>query len=184
MRRPGTLPAANTHPTSVVVGSQQRTGPTGLFCTNQQTTVSELTSNGGASLRTNHHSSHSLRRAHQSQSPAPALPARGDSCNSERHQQTNSSRSQNGMIPSHPPPPPRHSPPCPQSSYPTLPINGHAVPHHYRHYRGDRERSRDRSLSRDREIVAASHRDKHRGDTMELEVHDDDSSSGIGTYRA
>ena len=184
MRRPGTLPAANNHLSSV--GGQQRTGATGIFCSSPQTPVNEL-SNGTASLRS-HHPNHSLRRSHQNQSPAPALPARADSSTAERHhhQQQNNSRLQNGAIPDHPPPPPRHSPPCPQSSYPTLQVNGHVVPHHYRHYRGDRDRSRDRSLSRDRQDVIPVHRgdNKHRDNTLELEVHEDDSSNGIGTYRA
>ncbi|XP_015110109.1 insulin-like growth factor-binding protein complex acid labile subunit isoform X1 [Diachasma alloeum] len=114
--------------------------------------------NGGVRV---HHTSHSLRRN------PPALPARGDL---DRIQNGGpSGRIQNGGQ--------RHSPPCPQSSYPTLPINGHG--HHYHHYR---ERSRERGRERERELPIVPHRgEKQYNGNMELEVHQD---GGIGTYRA
>lgn len=87
--------------------------------------------------------------------------------------------------PSPPPLPSRHQPSCGQSSYPTLPVNGHAAHHHHHHAR---EREKDRSIGRERNRErdagpAALHRsDKHR--ELEIELRDSLDMGGIGTYRA
>lgn len=160
MRRPGTLPASVTSQRAATPSSVT----SGIFCQGPSDVndISKTSSNISGSTRI--HANHSLRRN------APALPTRGDSCDRNNHQ---NNRIQNGgqQISAQ-----RHSPPCPQSSYPTLPINDHGS-HHYHHYR-ERDRSRDRSLSRDRELPAIPHRnDKH---TMELELHE---NCDIGNYR-
>lgn len=151
MRRTGTLPVSNN----------QRTN--NIFCDGQSEIIDGNNTMGNGGIRV-HHSSHSLRRN------PPALPARGDL---DRIQNGGpSGRVPNGGQ--------RHSPPCPQSSYPTLPINGHG--HHYHHYRErSRDRGRDRERERERELPVVPHRVEKYNGNMELEVHQD---GGIGTYRA
>lgn len=149
MRCPGTLPTSGVH--------RSARGPSNI-------------GTNGTAPRLQHHSNHSLRRNNVHQPPTlPTLPTRGDSCVERRIQQ-------NGIL-GHPPLPTRHPPPCPQSSsYPTLPMNGHASSHHqYHHCREpDRDRSRDRNRERDVTVTMVAHREKHR-DTLDQDLHDNRS---------
>lgn len=134
-----------------------------------------------------HYSNHSLRRTPHSQ---PQLTSREPD---ERMRVE--SGLQNGIIPAgrhHPSPPPlpsRHQPSCGQSSYPTLPVNGHAA-HHYHHHAREREKDRSSTRERNRERdvgpppVAQHRSDKHREPQLEMELRDSLDLGGIGTYRA
>lgn len=169
MRRPGTLPNSGTsghRPAAIEDGSAPLTVP-GDNCS----------STGGGRL---HYSNHSLRRTPQ----PPHLPPRDPDNTSERTQ--NDSRLQNG-IPGHhhapPPLPSRHQSSCGQSSYPTLPMNGHAT-HQYHHFPREKDRSSARERSRDRDVQSVPHRsEKHRELQMEMEMRDG-MDMEIGTYRA
>lgn len=141
-----------------------------------------------------HYSSHSLRRTPHSQ---PQLSAREP----DDRIRTLESGLQNGVPaggrhqPSPPPLPSRHQPNCGQSSYPTLPVNGHAA-HHYHHHTREREKDRPSARERNRERdggppppppppPVTSHRsDKHREAQLEMELRDSLDMGVIGTYRA
>ncbi|KAK1137553.1 hypothetical protein K0M31_002057 [Melipona bicolor] len=174
MRRPGTLPNSGTsghRPAATIEDST--TTPLSV-------TGDNCTATGGRL----HYSNHSLRRTPQ---PPPHLPSRDTDNPSERTQ--NDSRLQNGIPGQHHAPPPlpsRHQSSCSQSSYPTLPMNGHAT-HQYHHFPREKERSSARERSRDRDVGVQSvpHRsDKHRDLQMEMEMRDGLDMGEIGTYRA
>ncbi|XP_076176497.1 uncharacterized protein LOC143151339 [Ptiloglossa arizonensis] len=173
MRRPGTLPNSG-------ISGHRSTGPMEDGSTPLSIAGDNCSSTGGRL----HYTNHSLRRTPQ----PPHLPARDTENLSERGQ--NDSRVQNG-IPGHhhapPPLPSRHQPSCGQSSYPTLPMNGHAT-HQYHHFPREKERSSARERSRDRDVGVQSvpHRgsDKHRDPQMEMEMHDGMNMGELGPYRA
>lgn len=174
MRRPGTLPNSGTSGHRPAATMEDGT------TTPLSVTGDNCTSTGGRL----HYSNHSLRRTPQ---PPPHLPSRDTDNPSERTQ--NDSRLQNGIPGQHHAPPPlpsRHQSSCSQSSYPTLPMNGHAT-HQYHHFPREKERSSARERSRDRDVGVQSvpHRsDKHRDLQMEMEIRDGLDMGEIGTYRA
>ncbi|XP_076237108.1 uncharacterized protein LOC143180932 [Calliopsis andreniformis] len=172
MRLPGTLPNSGT-------SRHRSNGPIEDGSTPLSVAADNCSSSGGGGRL--HYSNHSLRRT------PPHLPARdGDNSPSERAQ--SESRVQNGAPGHHHAPPPlpsRHQASCGQSSYPTLPMNGHAT-HQYHHYPRDKERSSGRERSRDRDAVqSVPHRsDKHRDAQMEMEMREGMDMGEIGSYRA
>ncbi|KAH0956753.1 hypothetical protein HN011_008786 [Eciton burchellii] len=192
MRRPGTLPVANNvsgHRGGAGGGIGIRDivddGTTSLSAA----PIDRLASTGARS----HYSNHSLRRTPHSQ---PQLSARDAE---DRMRVLEPGLVQNGVPaggrhqPSPPPLPSRHQPTCGQSSYPTLPVNGHAA-HHYHHHAREREKDRSSARERNRErdggpppppLPIASHRsDKHREVPMEMELRESLDISSIGSYRA
>lgn len=200
MRRPGTLPASSGHHRRSSGGGGVGGGGVGPGGMSVEESSSSLNGTGddravagsgstvpGASGSGNngstgrsHYSNLSLRRTPQ----PPQLPSRGNDCIDRMHGE---SRIQNG-IPGHHPPPPlpsRHQSTCSQSSYPTLPVNGHGA-HHYHHY--PRERDKDRSSTRERNNRERDggglRSEKHREAQLEMELHDGLDVAGIGTYRA
>lgn len=209
MRRPGTLPVANTASghrgggsgtggsRGVVVGTDDGTASLGAA------PIDRVASNGE---RSSHYTNHSLRRAPHSQ---PQLTARESPDDRMRTATTLESGLQNGapiggrhLQPSPPPLPSRHHQlGCVgQSAYPTMPVNGHAA-HHYHHHHHARERDKDRASSarernhrdhRDSDAspppppppppMSSSHRsDKHREAHLEMELR---NTLDLGTYRA
>ncbi|XP_012219884.1 broad-complex core protein-like [Linepithema humile] len=198
MRRPGTLPVANN-------ASGHRGGGSGGAGVGGGGGSRGVADDGTASLSAapidgvtsggarSHYSSHSLRRTPHSQ---PQLSARDP----DDRMRTLEPGLQNGVPtgggrhqPSPPPLPSRHQPNCSQSSYPTLPVNGHAA-HHYHHHAREREKDRSSTRERNRERDAgpppppppiASHRsDKHREAQLEMELRDSLDMGVIGSYRA
>ncbi|XP_076228621.1 uncharacterized protein LOC143175123 [Nomia melanderi] len=172
MRRPGTLPNSGASGHRSVGPMEDGSTPLSIAADNCSSTGGRL-----------HYSNHSLRRTPQ----PPHLPTRENSI--EREQ--NDSRVQNGVPAGHQHPPPlpsRHQASCGQSSYPTLPMNGHAT-HQYHHFPREKERSSNRERSRDRDVGVQSvpHRsEKHRDPQMEMEMemHDGMDMGEIGSYRA
>ncbi|XP_046605073.1 probable E3 ubiquitin-protein ligase IRF2BPL [Neodiprion virginianus] len=141
MRRPGTLPCSGVQRGTSSASGNSNTGTNNSGSLHhqqkqqqqhhqqqqQQQQKGDVTCNGinGTAPRIHHMANHSLRRNHQASSTVPALPARGGNENGSLVESggRSSCRSslQNGIIPGHPPPPPRsHPPSCNQSSYPTL----------------------------------------------------------------
>ncbi|XP_017759808.1 PREDICTED: uncharacterized protein LOC108550566 [Eufriesea mexicana] len=170
MRRPGTLPNSGTSGHLSAAPIEDGSTPLSIAADNYSSIGGRL-----------HCSNHSLRRTPQ----PPHLPSRDADNGSERVQ--NDSRLQNG-IPGHhhapPPLPSRHQSSCSQSSYPTLPMNGHAT-HQYHHFTREKDRSSGRERSRDRDAQSVPHRsDKQRELQMEMEMRDGLDMSEIGTYRA
>ncbi|XP_076766815.1 uncharacterized protein LOC143433366 [Xylocopa sonorina] len=174
MRRPGTLPNSGTSGHRPAGHAEDGSTPLSVAGDNCPTASARL-----------HYSNQSLRRTQQQSSH---LSSRDADKPSDRAQQSDA-RLQNG-IPGHhhgpPPLPSRHQSTCAQSSYPTLPINGHAA-HQYHHFPREKERfsSRERSRDRDAAVQSAPHRtDKHRELQMEMEMRDGMDMGEIGTYRA
>ncbi|XP_076651505.1 uncharacterized protein LOC143358329 [Halictus rubicundus] len=176
MRRPGTLPNSGSS------GHHRSVGPMEDGSSPLSIAADSCSSTGGRL----HYSNHSLRRTPQ----PPHLPNRDAENTSERGQID--SRVQNGVPGGHqhqppPPLPSRHQATCGQSSYPTLPMNGHAA-HQYHHFSREKDRSsRDRSRDRDVAVQSVPHRsDKHRDAQMEMEMemHDGMDMGEIGSYRA
>lgn len=170
MRRPGTLPNSGTSGHLSAAPIEDGSTPLSIAADNYSSIGGRL-----------HCSNHSLRRTPQ----PPHLPSRDVDNASERAQ--NDSRLQNG-IPGHhhapPPLPSRHQSSCSQSSYPTLPMNGHAT-HQYHHFTREKDRSSARERSRDRDAQSGPHRsEKQRDLQMEMEMRDGLDMSEIGTYRA
>lgn len=211
MRRPGTLPASSGHhhrSSGIGVGGNAGScGPGGMSVEESSSSLngtgvddralagsgstvpgaSGSGNNGTTGSGRSHYSNLSLRRTPQ----PPQLPSRGNDCIDRMHGE---SRIQNGIPGHHPPPPPlpsRHQSTCSQSSYPTLPVNGHGA-HHYHHY--PRERDKDRSSTRERNNRERDggggggggglRGEKHREAQLEMELHDGIDVPGIGTYRA
>ncbi|XP_014473913.1 PREDICTED: uncharacterized protein LOC106744030 isoform X2 [Dinoponera quadriceps] len=183
MRRPGTLPVANN------ASGHRAGGGGGRGVVDDGTASLSGTPIDGLAGRP-HYSNHSLRRTPHSQ---PQLTSREP----DERMRVESVGLQNGILPAgrhHPSPPPlpsRHQPSCGQSSYPTLPVNGHAA-HHYHHHAREREKDRSSTRERNREPRGdvgppslAQHRpDKHREPQLEMELRDSLDLAGIGTYRA
>ncbi|XP_076636647.1 uncharacterized protein LOC143349349 [Colletes latitarsis] len=167
MRRPGTLPNSGAS------GARRSAGPIDDGSTPLSVNGDSCSSTGGRL----HYANHSLRRTPQSQQPPTPQPP--------PESPQNDSRVQNGVPGHHHPAPPlpsRHQPSCGQSSYPTLPMNGHAA-HQYHHFPRDKDRSSGRERSRDRDL--AVHRsDKHRDAHVEMEMRDGMDMGEIGPYRA
>lgn len=194
MRRPGTLPVANNASGHRGGGGSSGAGGGVRGVVDDGTAslsaapIDGVTSSGARS----HYSSHSLRRTPHSQ---PQLSTREP----DDRIRTLESGLQNGIPagsrhqPSPPPLPSRHQPNCGQSSYPTLPVNGHAA-HHYHHHTREREKDRSSARERNRERDGGpppppppppSHRsDKHREAQLEMELRDSLDMGVIGTYRA
>lgn len=194
MRRPGTLPVANNasgHRGGVGgvggggggIGSGGNGGGARGVVDDGTASLSAVPVDGLTSAAgRSHYSSHSLRRTPHSQ---PQLTARepDDRMRVEPGLQ-NGVPAGGRHHPSPPPLPSRHQPSCGQSSYPTLPVNGHAA-HHYHHHA--REREKDRSSTRDRNRErgdAGPPAHKHREPQLEMELRDSLDLGGIGTYRA
>lgn len=198
MRRPGTLPVANNasgHRGGGGGGGGSGTGGGIRGVVDDGTaSLSAAPIDGVTSSARSHYSSHSLRRTPHSQ---PQLSAREP----DDRIRTLEAGLQNGVPaggrhqPSPPPLPSRHQPNCGQSSYPTLPVNGHAA-HHYHHHTREREKDRSSARERNRERDGGpppppppppvmSHRsDKHREAQLEMELRDSLDMGVIGTYRA
>lgn len=198
MRRPGTLPASNhrnniSNTNSInnkknnICNSNSNNG---IFMSSQSNEIPDISTsvhqvNTLSRNHHHHHSSQSLRRNNNSNQQS--ITCGGNSREASIRMQNNDGGGSDGIYEQilgqrH------HSPPCPQSSYPTLPINDH-ISHHYHHYR-EHERIRDRTIPnniRDRELPIVPHRnnDKHIRDArnpLELEIHGD--GTGIGIYQA
>lgn len=205
MRRPGTLPVANNASghRGGAGGGKGGGGGTGSGGGGGRGVMDDGTASLSAtpidgvtsSAARSHYSSHSLRRTPHSQ---PQLSAREP----DDRMRTLESGLQNGIPAgsrhqSSPPPPlpSRHQANCGQSSYPTLPVNGHAA-HHYHHHAREREKDRSSVRERNRERdndppppppppPISSHRsDKHREAQLEMELRGSLDMGVIGTYRA
>ncbi|XP_057320330.1 GATA zinc finger domain-containing protein 14-like [Microplitis mediator] len=172
MRRPGTLPVHSainqrTNNSNTISNNNNNHNhnhnPSAVSTNNIfSPTSGQIDNNAITSNGSTRHMSHSLRRN------PPALPARADSCrivNDDHHSSQ------------------KHSPPCPQSSYPTLPINGHVSSYYYRERDSTGTSSsigtttRERTSIRDRELPPVP----HRNEPMELEIHD--QLAGNAGYR-
>ncbi|XP_076387466.1 uncharacterized protein LOC105661753 [Megachile rotundata] len=164
MRRPGTLPNTGTSGHRTAGPIEDGSTPLSIAGDNCSSTGVRL-----------HYSNHSLRRTPQ---PPPHRDNEG-AVDRGQHEAT----LQNG-VPGH-----HHPPPLPsrhhQSSYPTLPMNGHAT-HQHHHFPREKDRSSGREKNRDRDagVQSVPHRsDKHRD--VQNDAHDDGLRMGeIGTYRA
>ncbi|XP_044015235.1 putative uncharacterized protein DDB_G0282499 [Aphidius gifuensis] len=216
MRRPGTLPTLNQRNNNTNINNSNNNinniNNNGIFMSSQSNDISDISknvhnintmsrnnNNNNVNINNNynnHHSSHSLKRLNNNnqKSTLPSSSSLRESLNNSggggtmrevsvriQNDDYNDERIYEQILSTR-----HHSPPCPQSSYPTLPINNN-ISHNYNHYR-DNEISRERGfiINRDRELPIVPHRnDKHLRESrnpLELEIHGD--GSGIGTYQA